>query len=181
MFLLRVCLCVLVVVVVVVVYTYWESASRLHWCPCVIDLKWAWFMLGPTEFPSWPLLLQTFQLVYTTRLERTVAKSSLCLQTVPQRSLERVQTDCVAGDSVTTSATSCWVIANSTSLFILLRVLFGWLVKHLQRRPVLVHVTWSEDKRTSAADQNCFSWCTMFVSGATEVNLASHAQETGSD
>lgn len=126
-FLLHVCFYALVVFFF---YTYWERPSRLHWCPCVIELKWAWFMLGPTEFPSWRLLLQTFQLVYTTRLERTVAKSLLCPQTIPQRSFGSVQTDFVAENGVTWSTppigagsqqcrspSSCWLIASSISPF----------------------------------------------------------------
>lgn len=96
---LHICLCA----PVVFLNACWERPSRLHLCPCVIELKWAWFMLGPTEFPSWPLLLQAFQLVYTTRLERTAAESSLCPQNIPPRCLGWVQTDFVVDDGVTWS------------------------------------------------------------------------------
>lgn len=200
-FLLHVCLCA----PDVVFYTYWERPSRLHWSPCVIELKWAWFMLGPTEFPSWRLLLQTFQLVYTTRLERTVAKSSLCPQTIPQRSLEWVQTDFVAGNGVTWSAPPiwCWFPAVQVAVAVLnysqLHFTFSsffmcfldhwWNVfKQPEREVQLFLQLWFTlpEMKTNThllRIKTAFpeAWCTMFVSGATEVNLASLAQETGSD
>lgn len=211
---LHMCLCA----PVVFVNANWERLSRLHLCPCVSELKWAWFMLGPTEFPSWPLLLQAFQLVYTTRLERTVAESSLYPQNIPPRCLKWLQKNLVVEDGVKWSVRQfcslhhprwfpvvqvavmvliCSQLCFTFSSRELLHVPFGSLVKHHQATeerspalpPALFHVTWNKVKRTSAADA---FWkrvkaalpearCPMFVSGATEVNLVSLAQEAGSD
>lgn len=151
--------------------TYWERAARLHWCPCVIELKWAWFMLGPTEFPSGPCCCRSSS--------SFIQPDSIALWPSPRSALRLFHKEAqnefkqaVAEDAVTWSASpigggftqsSSWVAASSTSPFHLSSRPF-WMIGETSSKsqrpalpPALVHVTWDEDKHTSAADQSCFS------------------------